>query len=163
MAFFHDPASWVLVSFLLFIALLLYLKVPALLAKSLDDRAAKIASDLDNARRLHEEAAALLAESKAKLAGAEKEAASIVAAAKADAEAYAADARSKFKESMDRRMTQAEAKIARAEAAAEQEVRGIASELAVKAAQSLLAAGAKGKTGDTLIAESIAAVKTRLN
>jgi F-type H+-transporting ATPase subunit b len=163
MAFFHDPANWVLVSFLLFIALLVYLKVPALLAKSLDDRAAKIASELDNAKKLHDEATALLAESKAKLAGAEKEAAAIVAAAKADAEAYATDARKKFQDSMSRRMAQAKAKIARAEAAAEQEVRGIASDLAIKAAQSLLAANAKGKTSESLIAESIAAVKTRLN
>ena len=64
MEFFGHAESWVLVSFILFIALLVYLKVPAMLGKMLDARAAKIAHELDSARKLRQDAEALLAEYK---------------------------------------------------------------------------------------------------
>lgn len=163
MEFFGKAESWVLVSFLLFIALLVYLKVPALIAKTLDDRAAKIAKELDEARKLREEAQALLDSYKAKRAEAEKEAENIVAQAKSAAEQYAAESRRKMAETMDRRAKQAERKIAQAEAAAEKDVRSIAAELAVAAASQLMKEGLPAKAGEDLISESIAAVKSRLN
>ncbi len=163
MSFLRDPASWVLVSFILFIALLVYLKVPAMLAKMLDERSAKIAKDLDDARKLREDAAALLAEYQKKRSDAEGEAANIVAQARSDAEAYAVDARKKLDDMLARRTKQAEQKIAQAEASAVRDVRAAAADLAVRAAGSLLADGASGKAGEKLIAESIAAVKARLN
>jgi F-type H+-transporting ATPase subunit b len=163
MEFFHHAENWVLVSFVLFLALLAYLKVPALLAKMLDDRAAKISKELDDARALRADAAALLEEYKKKRADAEKEAASIIAQARTDAETYAQDSRKKLAETLARRTKQAEQKIAQAEAAATKDVRLAAGELAIAAAASLMKDGVSGKQGDSLIAESIAAVKSRLN
>ena len=58
----RDPATWIAVAFILFIALGIYLKVPAMLAKMLDERADKISKELAEARKLREEAQALLAE-----------------------------------------------------------------------------------------------------
>ena len=71
MGFFGHAESWVLVSFILFIALLVYLKVPGMIARSLDERSAKIAKELDEARKLREEAAKLLEEFKQKQVSAE--------------------------------------------------------------------------------------------
>ena len=68
------PEFWVLISFILFIGLLVYLKVPAKVATMLDERAARIAKELDEARRLREEAQGLLAEYQRKRRDAEKEA-----------------------------------------------------------------------------------------
>jgi F-type H+-transporting ATPase subunit b len=163
MEFFHKAESWVLVAFLLFIALLVYLKVPAMLAKMLDDRAAKISSELAEARKLREEAQALLASYQGKRTEAEAEAAAIVANAKADAAAYAEEARKKLADSIERRTRQAEEKIARAEAAAIKDVRDRVTDIAIAAASSMLGEKARGKGGDDLIAESISAVKSRLN
>lgn len=163
MEFFHHAESWVLVSFILFLALLAYLKVPAMLGKSLDDRSAKIAKELDDARKLREEAAALLAEYKAKGAAAEKEAAGILASAKADAAAYMTEQSKKLEDTLTRRTAQAEQKIAQAEAAAIKDVRQAAAELAIAAATSVLRDTSTGKTGEALIAQSIVAVKSRLN
>ena len=160
MGFFHEAESWVLVAFILFIALLLYLKVPAMAAKMLDERGAMIAKDLDEARKLRQEAQALLDSYKQKRVEAEKQAADIITQAKADAEEYAAEARKKLAESLDRRTKQAEMKIAQAEAAAIKDVRNAATELAVAAAARLSAEAAKGSS---LIDESIAAVKSKLN
>ena len=71
MEFFRHAESWVLVSFILFLGLLVYLKVPAMLGKMLDERASKISKELDDARKLREDAAALLEEYKKKRADAE--------------------------------------------------------------------------------------------
>jgi F-type H+-transporting ATPase subunit b len=163
MEFFGHAESWVLVSFILFLALLVYLKVPAMLGKMLDDRAAKIAHELDSARKLRVEAEALLAEYKKKRADAEGEAAAIIAAARRDAEEYAAETARKLEETLVRRQAQAEQKIAQAEASAIKDVRSAAAELAVATATRVLAETSKGKVGDGLIDESIEAVKNRLN
>ena len=162
MEFFRHAENWVLVSFILFLALLAYLKVPALLAKMLDERAAKISKELDEAKRLRQEAEILLAEYKKKRSDAETEAQGIIAAAKAEAEAYAEESAKKLKDALARRKAQAEQKIALAEAAAVKDVRAAAADLAMSAAAALLKDGAKGKTGEKLVAESIAAVKARL-
>lgn len=163
MTFFGEPESWVLISFLLFLVLLVYLKVPAMVAGMLDDRSAKIAKELDDARKLREEAAALLAEYKERQVKAAADAKAIVAQAKVDAEEYGAETRRKFAEALERRTAQAEQKIAQAEAAAMKDVRNAAAELAVAAAERLVAEAAKGSKGDELVSQSIAAVRARLN
>jgi F-type H+-transporting ATPase subunit b len=163
MSFFHEAESWVLVAFLLFVGLLVYMKVPAMVARMLDERSTKIAQELDAARKLREEAQKLLEGYQKKRAEAEQIAADIVAQAKVDAEEYGAEAHRKLAETLERRTRQAEQKIAQAEAAAIKEVRTIATDIAIAAATGLVAEAAKGPKGDELIAQSIAAVKTRLN
>ena len=118
-----DATFWALVSLVLFIGLLLYLKVPAMVTKSLDDRADKIRDELEEARKLREDAQALLAEYQGKREEAEKEAADIVAAAKREATALAADAEQKTADFVKRRTAQAEQKISQAETDALAEVR----------------------------------------
>ena len=92
-----------------------------------------------------------------------KEAQSIIAQAKADADEYAAETRRKLSESIERRTRQAEQKIAQAEAAAVKDVRNAAVDLAAAAATGLIAEAAKGAKGADLVAQSIEAVKARLN
>lgn len=163
MEFFREAETWVLVAFLLFVALLVYLKVPAMLARMLDERSAKIARDLDEARKLREEAQALLASYQKKRVEAENDAADIIDLARKEAEAYTVEARRKLTETLERRTKQAEQKIAQAEAAALKEVRTVATDIAVAAAGQLVGEAVKGAKGDGLIAESITAVKSRLN
>jgi len=163
MEFFHHAESWVLVAFILFIALLVYLKVPTKLAAMLDDRASKIASELAEAKRLREEAQALLAEYQKKRIDAERDAVNIIDQAKREAEAFAHEARAKLSETLDRRSRQAEQKIAHAEAQAIKEVRNIATDLAVAAAGHLVGDTAKGQAGAKLIEDSISQVRSKLN
>ena len=78
----HDALFWVLVSFIGFMALLAYYGVPRLIGKALDDRADAIRKELDEARRLREEAQALLADYQKKAKEAENEAKGIIDQAK---------------------------------------------------------------------------------
>ena len=160
MEFFHHAESWVLVSFLLFVGLLIYLKVPKILMRLLDEHSFKVKSQLDEARKLREEAAAMLADYKKKQADAEQQAADIIANAKTEAEQFAADSRQKMTETLERRTKQAMQKIAQAEAAATKDVRARITDLAIATAGNVIAAQ-KGNT--RLITESIEAVKSNVN
>ncbi|HLA02711.1 MAG TPA: ATP F0F1 synthase subunit B [Aestuariivirga sp.] len=159
----REPETWVAVAFVLFVGLGIYLKVPAMLAKMLDERADKIGKELAEAKKLREEAQALLAEYQKKRAEAEKDAANIVAQAKIEAEVYSVETRKKLAETIERRTKQAAQKIAQAEAAAIKEVRTTATEAAIAAASKLVGEAVQGAKGAKLIDDSIAAVKSRLN
>jgi F-type H+-transporting ATPase subunit b len=134
-----------------------------LVTKALDDRAKRVQDELDEARRLKEEAQKLLAEYKAKQRQADDEAAAIIAGAKAEAERFAAEAKAKMEEFVARRAKMAETKIAQAEAQAVADVRAAAADAAVSAAEKILTDSVKGKVADDLLARGISDVKTKLN
>jgi F-type H+-transporting ATPase subunit b len=158
-----DATFFALVALILFLGIVFWAGAHKTAGKALDDRAAQISKDLADARRLREEAEALLAEYKQKRLDAEKESDEIVSRAKANAAAYAEESRRKLTDSIARRTKQAEQKISQAEAAATKDVRAAAADLAIAAATSLLKEGSKGKGGESLIADTISAVKSRLN
>lgn len=158
-----NPEIWVLIAFLVFIGIVLYVKVPEMLAKSLDERAAAIAKELDEAKRLREEAQQILADYKRKAAAADDEAKAIVDEARREAEAMAAETKKNLAESVERRTKLAEDKIARAEAQAVSEVRATAVDAAIAAAERILKEKVSGSAATTLIAESIQGLKGKLN
>jgi F-type H+-transporting ATPase subunit b len=154
---------WVAVAFVAFLLILAYYKVPALIAKALDDRADAIRKELDEARRLREEAQALLADYQKKHRNAGQEAEAIVEQARREAEAFSAETRKALAETVERRRRQAEEKIARAEAQAVEDVRAAAVDMAIAAAERILREKAAGPGGAALIDESIRTIKGRLN
>jgi len=154
---------WVFLGLLVVLGIMVYLKVPGMLTKALDDRATKIRADLDDAKRLRDEAAALLSEYEKKRGQAESEAQAIVAQAKREAEALAAESRARIEDYVVRRTKAVEARIAQAESQAVAEVRSRAIDVATAAAGQILAEQAKGKTGEELIDRSIETVRKNLN
>lgn len=158
-----DASFWALVALLIFFGIIIYAKVPAMIGKSLDDRSDKIRTDLDEARKLREEAQQLLAEYQRKRKEAEQEAESIIASAKREADALAKEAERKTDEYVTRRTAQAELKITQAEQQAIADVKASAVDIAVEAAQAVLGDKVKGATSASLFKESLAEIKTRMN
>lgn len=154
---------WATVALFIFLGVLVYLKVPAMIAKAIDARAVKIRHDLDEARRLREEAQALLSEFQKKRKDAEQEAADLVAAAKREAELLLADAQKKTEDYVTRRTAMAEQKIAQAEREAVNEVRSSAVDIAIEAARRLLADNPEIKAGEELFKSSLQELKSKLN
>jgi F-type H+-transporting ATPase subunit b len=154
---------WVFFGLLVILGVMIYLKVPGMLVKALDDRATKIRAELDEARRLREEAEALLKEYEKKRSNAESEAEAIIAQAKREAEALSSESRARIEDYVARRTKAVEARIAQAEQQAVAEVRSRAIDVATAAAGRILAEEAKGKTGEELIERSIEAVRKNLN
>jgi len=163
MEMLHEPEFWVAVGFVLVVALLLWKGVPAMVGKMLDQRAAVIAAELEEAKRLRAEAAQLLEDYKKRAASADAEAATIVEAAKADAAQFAKDSRAALTLQIERRAEAAKDKIAQAEAAALNEIRGLAADAAINGAQKLIAARLDEKRASGLIDASIKDLGSKLN
>ena len=158
-----EAEFWVLVSFVIFVVVMAYFGVHKMMVKGIDDRRDRIKGELDEARRLKEEAQALLAQYERKKQEAEREAEAIVKSAMAEAERIAGEAKAKMEDFVARRTKMAEDKIAQAESQAVADVRSSAAEAAVAAAQSLLSRLVKGKVADDLIAKGINDVRGKLN
>jgi len=163
MEILKEPEFWVGVGFVMVIALLVWKGVPGMVGKILDQRAAVISAELDEAKRLRAEAAALLADYKKRAAGAEAEARAIVDAAASEAAQFQKDSRIALEAQIARRAAAAQDKIAQAEAAALNEICGLAADSAVNAAQKLIAARLDEKRASGLIADGIKGLGEKLN
>ena len=158
-----DATFWAMIALFIFIGVVVYMKVPAMIAKALDERAARIRNELEEAQRLRQEAQQLLAEFQKRRKEAEKEAAEMVVIAKRESDLIIADAHKKTEEYVARRAVLAELKIGQAEREAINEVRSIAVDVATEAARKVLADRLDEKTSAQLFQDSLKAVETKLN
>ena len=160
---FFDPETWVAIAFVILMVVFGYLGVFKKAMVALDHRAERIKAELDDATRLKQEAAKVLADYKARSATAEREAADIIANAKSEAERIATEAKAKVEDFVARRTKTAESKIALAEAQALADVRAAAAEAAVQAASTILSQSVRGQIADDLLAKGITEVRQKLN
>lgn len=160
---FAEPEFWVAVAFVILMGLFAYMGVHRTILTTLDHRSERIRSELEDAQRLKQDAAKLLAEYKARRATAEQEAADIVASAKTEAERIAAEAKAKMEDFVARRTKTAENKIALAEAQALADVRAAAADAAVAAASTILSQTVKGEVAEDLMAKGITEAREKLN
>ena len=162
MEFTYESEFWVAVSFFIFIGVLVYLGIHKKVASALDARVLRISKELEEARRLREEAEKLLADYRRKLGDVATEVDNIIALAAKEAETLAAETRQSLKEHVDRRIKLAEERIARAEMEAVRELRNDAVDVAIAAAQKRIAAKLTPDRAKKLVSESIKALKTLL-
>lgn len=158
-----DNSFWAFVALIIFLAIVVYLKVPGMIARSLDERADRIKKELEEARTLREEAQQLLAEYHRKRKEAEKEAGDIVAAAEREAKALLEEAKRSTEEYVVRRNKLAEQKIATAETEAINAVRSSAVDLAVAAAGKIVADKVDTAVAGKLFKDALSQVKANLN
>ena len=158
-----EAEAWVAVAFVLFLGILVYVGAHRRVIDGIDQRQARIKAELEEARRLREEAQALLVEYQRKRHEADCEAEAIIATANAEAERLAAEGKTRLEDFVARRTKMAETKIAQAEAQALADVRSSAADAAVAAAEKILSTTAKGKIGDDLLARGIADLRKGFN
>lgn len=163
MELFYDPEVWVAIAFVALLIVFGYVGAYKKVAIALDHRAERISTELDEARRLKDEAAKLLADYKARHASAEREAQDIVTAARVEAERVAAEAKTKMEDFVARRTKTAEGKIALAEAQAIADVRAAAANAAVAAASTIMSQSVKGEVANDLVSKGINEVRAKLN
>lgn len=153
----------VLVSFLLFVGVLFYFKVPSLISGLLDKRADGIKTELEEARALRDEAKTLLASYDRKLNEVKDQAARIVSAATEEAAVAAEQARADMAKSLERRMASAEDQIESAKSAAVKEVRDQAVVVAIAVAREVIAKQMSAADGNKLIDDAIEQVDAKLH
>lgn len=160
---FSNTDFVVLLAFIIFLAVLVYFKVPRILAKILDDRSLAIKSELEEARALREEAQSLLASYERRNKEVQDQTDRIVAQAKADAEATAEQARIDLSASVERRIIAAEEQIVSAQSKAVKEVRDRAISVAVTAARDVIKNQMTAANANSLIDNAIAEVDAKLH
>ena len=153
----------VTIAFLIFVAIVLKAKVPALLGRLLDKRALDIRRELEEARDLRDEAQSILATYERKAREVQAMADEIVVAAKRDAQSAAEAAKVELRASIARRLKAAEDQIATAEAQALKAVKDRAVTVAVSVAGEVLAKQMSAGDQSGLIDASIAEVEARLH
>jgi F-type H+-transporting ATPase subunit b len=161
MHFFADPEFWVLIAAVIFVVMV-WKPAKRSLVGSLDDRAARIRTELDEAQRLRQEAEQLLASYQRKQREAAAEAEAIVAHAQQEAERIAAQSARDLETALARRQSLAEERIAQAESKAVAEIRAVAVDVAIAAARDVIVAEMDERRGDALLDSAIAALPQRL-
>ena len=156
-----NPEFWVAVSFIIAFAILLKLTGSTVIG-ALDAHGARIAAQLDEARRLREEAEALLAEQQLNQRDAINEARDIIAHAHAEAERISGEAAAELERALRQRELHAQEAIALSEAKAITEVRGVVVDIAIEASRRVLLDHLDQQRGAELIDSSIAEVARQL-
>ncbi|MBR9826409.1 MAG: F0F1 ATP synthase subunit B [Alphaproteobacteria bacterium] len=158
-----DSSFWASLALVTFLVLLAFLGVFKSIGKALDDRANAIRGELDEAKRLREEAAEMLASYQRRQREAEAEAEAIIDQAKSEAKILKEESRKELKERLERRTAMAEQRIAQAEAQAAAEVKAAAAELAAAAAEQILSSKMKKTDLNKIVDADIKTVGDRLN
>jgi F-type H+-transporting ATPase subunit b len=161
MHLFADPEFWVLVAAAIFVAVV-WKPVRKSLIGTLDERAARIRAELDEAKKLRDEAEQLLAQYQQKEREAAAEAAAIIAHAVEEAERIAAQSARDLDQALARRQRLAEERIAQAEMKALDEIRAVAVDVAIGAAREVIQSQIDDERGGALLDAAIAALPQRL-
>jgi F-type H+-transporting ATPase subunit b len=154
---------WEWLGLLAVIAIFLYKRVPAFIARALDSRAEAIAKELESVKRLREEAETVLINYRERADSAQSEAAAILNESRAETERFTAETRAQMQAQIERRARQAQERIAQAEANALAEIRALAADAAVAAAQKLIAARLGEEKAAALITQGINELPAKLN
>ena len=160
---FFEPEFWVLVAFIVFLAIVVWAGGLRAITEGLDSRGKRVQAELDEAKRLRDEATAVLADYRRRREEAEREAEAIIASAREEAERASREAHERMTDFVARRTAAAEAKIAQAETQAFAQVRAAAAEAAVRVSETILREEVRGEKGQELLARSLADIRTKLH
>jgi F-type H+-transporting ATPase subunit b len=159
----HDPTFWVAVAFIAFVALLVFFKLPGMIAGALDSRAAKIKADLDQAEELLRDAQDLLSSYQKKQRDAAEDAKQIKKSAADEAKRIAKLGEEKLAQALERREKLAMERIAQAEAQAIDDIRRRTVDIALDATRELLAANLSDDKQAAMVEDAIRELPNRLN
>ena len=159
----HDPTFWVAVAFIAFVALLVFFKLPGMIAGALDSRAAKIKADLDQAEELLRDAQDLLSSYQKKQRDAAEDAKQIKKSAAEEAKRIAKHGEEKLAQALERREKLAMERIAQAEAQALDDLRRRTVDIALDATRDLLAAKLSDDKQNAMVDDAVRELPNRLN
>ena len=162
MEMLHDPAFWVGLAIIMVMALV-YKPAMKAIGATLDTRADTIRAQIEEARKLREDAQALLADYQRKQRDAMAEAEKIIKQAKEEAGRMRVEAEQDLVRSIERRKQQALERIAQTEAQAVAQVRNTAVDVALAAAEGLMRDNIAAGTAQAMVDKSISELSKRLN
>ena len=159
---FENPETWVLVAFIIFVALVSK-KAWKLITVNLDARAEGIRAGLEEAARLREEAQGLLSQYQRDHRGLEEEMARMLENAREEAQQVVLAAEERLAAQLSQKEAQAQQNIRYAEAHLLEDIRSEASALTVTASRELIRRSLDSKKASRLLDLSIDDVGNKLS
>jgi len=157
-----DATFWVAISFVLFIGLLVYFKIPQKVNKMLNQLISNIKNEIDESEKLRNEAKILLDNSQTKLDSAGGEANKITDQAKKDSEKLVIEINEKFHRSAEIKKKLAETKITQMKEAAIKEIKDTSIKIAVDSVKKIISTSVDKNKLDTIFEKDLEEAKTEL-
>ena len=157
-----DATFWVAVSFILFIGLLVYFKIPKKVNEILNKLITDIKNEIDESEKLRKEAKILLDNSRAKLDGASNETKKIIDQAKKDSEKLVIEMNEKFHKSAEIKKKLAETKISQMKDAAIKEIKDTSIRIAVNSVKKIITKSVDKNKLETIFEKDLEEAKTEL-
>ena len=157
-----DATFWVAISFVLFIGLLIYFKIPQKINEMLNQLISNIKNEIDESEKLRNEAKTLLDSSQTKLDSANNEAGKITDQAKKDSEKLVIEINEKFHKSAEIKKKLAETKINQMKEAAIKEIKDTSIKIAIDSVKKIISTSVDKNKLDTIFEKDLEEVKTEL-
>ena len=154
-----DATFWVAISFLIFIGLIIYLKVPQKIDKSMNESIKKIKNDLDNAEKLKDDAKNILSEYENKISGSKKEIEKLISNAKNQAEKNIIKTNEDFHKVIESRKKSSEDKIKQMKIPAIKDIKNTSINIAISSVERLIKNSIDKKKLDKIYISSIEEAK----
>ena len=157
-----DATFWVAISFFIFIAGLIYLKIPQKVNNSLIDQISKIKNELEEAKKLKIEAKNLLSDYENKIDKSKKETQNIINLAKKNGEKNILEKTEKFHQLIEDRKKNIEQKITLMKENALKEIRNVSIKISLKSAGHLIKNSIDKNKVEKFYSRSLEQIKTEL-
>ena len=157
-----DATFWVAISFILFIGLLVYFKVPQKVNEMLNQLIVNIKNEIDESEKLRNEAKNLLDKSQKKLDSANSEALKITDQAKKDSENLVIEINEKFHKSAEIKKKLAEVKISQMKEAALKEIKDTSIKIAVDSVKKIISTSVDKNKLDAIFEKDLQEAKKEL-
>ena len=133
-----DATFWVMISFFVFIGLLIYFKTPQKIKKILDDNINNIKNQIDEADKLKEDAKNILTEYEKKISSSKTEVKQMISRASEEAEKNVIKTNQEFHNLMESRKKNAEERIKQLKNQALKDIKNASVKVAIESVEKLI-------------------------
>jgi F-type H+-transporting ATPase subunit b len=133
-----DATFWVMISFFLFVGLLIYFQIPQKIRTALDENILNIKNQIDEADKLKEDAKNILTEHEKKISNSKTEMKSMIAKANEEAEKNVIKVNEDFHNFMENRKKNAEDRVKQLKNQALKDIKNTSVRIAIESVEKLL-------------------------
>ena len=157
-----DATFWVAISFIIFMGILIYLKIPQKINNLMNNMIIDIKNEINEAEKIKNESKKLLNESQIKLENAQKESEKIINTAKKESEKMVIKMNEKFFQSSENRKKMADQKINQLKNNAIKDIKDASVKIAIQSTAKIIQTSIDKTKLDTVFKENLEQIKNSL-
>ncbi len=157
-----DATFWVTISFLIFLGILIFFKIPQKVKETLEQNILNIKSQINEAEKLKEDAKNILTEHEKKISNSKKEVQQMINKANEEAEKNIIRTNEEFHKLMDNRKKSAQERINQLKNQAEKDIKNASVEIALESVEKLIKNSLDKSKLDKIYSSSIEETKLAL-